>query len=199
MENPRNTQNKTNEKKSRPKLSLRGKRTITIALALIVFILVAFLVAQFSKKTDFEITKDILKARTYDQVQPGDDVTDSQYVTFDAFFLKDLNGDGIAEQVRGTCNNISGRDTLYMELRVVTDGYLKDGKITINGQNYNLSTAIVKDNEISKNYITTDLHDVDFNDIQNGTQKLLFGVVKTSRSIIGNDTNNYSRIGSAVF
>jgi len=70
---------------------------------------------------------------TYEEVKPSDKNTESEYVTFDSFFLKDLNGDGVADAIRGTCNEVGKQYALYFELRVLNNGYLKDGVITIEG------------------------------------------------------------------
>ena len=58
-------------------------------------------------------------AMTYPQVQTGEESTNSQYIKFDSYFFKDLNNDGIADKVRGTCKEIGESDTLYMELEVL--------------------------------------------------------------------------------
>ena len=103
------------------------------------------------------------------------------YVRFDAFFLRDLDQDGIAEGVRGTCKEIGDKDTLYMEVNVLTNGYLEDGAtIEINGdRNFYFETAIVKDNEIKENYIGDNTGKIELKEMKNGTQKLLMGTVKS--------------------
>lgn len=59
-------------------------------------------------------------------------------------------------------------------------GYLKDGKININGQNFRLDTAIVADDVISKNYIDSDTKEINFvPKVENGTQKLIEAKVKS--------------------
>ena len=63
-------------------------------------------------------TAELEVSKTYEEVQEGDEVTQSEYVKFDAFFLRDLDGDGYAESIRGACREIGGEDTLYMELNV---------------------------------------------------------------------------------
>ena len=45
---------------------------------------------------------------------------------------RDLDGDGKAEKYDGTCKSVNTEDTLYIDLNVLTEGKLKDGKITIN-------------------------------------------------------------------
>lgn len=132
----------------------------------------------------------------------GDDAVDgTDNVKFSAFFLRDLDGDGYAESIKGTCKPIGGEDTLYMELVVQTEGYLKDAKVEIQGQNFYLQTAIPKDDQLKDNYIGNNVKVIEFNQANNGFQKLLTGIIRsgnysatgTKTSAIGNNKNNYSR------
>jgi len=174
-----------------------------IAITAIIIILATLI--NNTRKLNYNSAPEIARSMTYDQVQKGEEkITGTDYVTFDAFFLRDLNGDGIAEGIRGMCREISQSDTLYMELNVVTNGYLEDGLITINGTNSYFQTAIPKDNEIAENAIGNNIQEIKLNTINNGTQKLLTGTIcsgdyrytNTKASAIGNDTNNYSKINS---
>ena len=96
---------------------------------------------------------------------------------------------------------------MYMEINVLTQGVLKNGKIEINGQNFYLQTALPKDNELKNNYIGNNVQTFEFNDLNNGTQKMLFGVVRSGdytnenkiAEAIGNNINNYSKTNTVVF
>ena len=143
------------------------------------------------------------RAMTYDEVQPGEEATNTDYVTFDAYFLKDINNDGIADKVRGTCNEIGKSDDLYMDLTVLTNGYLKDAKITINSfdsghiensGNFYFATEIAADSQIKNNYISSDTKEIEFNTLENGTHVLLTG--KVNNAIRTEDC--YSKINSIV-
>ena len=183
---------------------MKGKRTkkITLsisALAVVTAIItvVALLVNTQNQKAKLLADPEIQKSMEYEQVQEGDEkVPNTDYVQFDAFFLRDLDGDGYAEQVRGMCRDINKTDTLYMNLNVLTNGKLVDGKITIKTSNMNLSTAIVEDNIIKQNYISNNTTEIALKDINNGTQKLIYGTVNASN--FGNDTNKYSQVNSVV-
>ena len=182
-----------------------------VILGIIVLLSTVILVTNvFKPKSETKNEKvndaELARAMEYARVEEGEEkvqITNGAgekenfgYVEFDAFFLRDLNGDGYAEGVRGTCKEIGKNDTLYMELNVLTKGYLKDGKITINGdRNFYFETAIVKDKEIKENYIGTDVNKIELNQINNGTQKLITGIVKSK---IGTNINNYSKIGSVT-
>ena len=176
------------------------KITLSISILAVVtaiITVVALLVNTQNKKAKLLADPEIQKSMEYEQVQEGDEkVPNTDYVQFDAFFLRDLDGDGYAEQVRGMCRDINKTDTLYMNLNVLTNGKLVDGKITIKTSNMNLSTAIVEDNVIKQNYISNNTTEIALKDINNGTQKLIYGTVNASN--FGNDINKYSQVNSVV-
>ena len=147
------------------------------------------------------ISPELARAMNYAQFEEGDDqVEGTDNVKFSAFFLRDLDGDGYAEKLKGTCKEIGEQDTLYMEVNVQTAGVLKDAKIQINGKNFYLQTALPKDNELKADYIGNNVKEIQFNQLTNGTQKLLTGIVKSGdysyssrkASAIGKDTSKYS-------
>ena len=143
------------------------------------------------------------RAMTYDEVQPGDEkITNTDYVTFDAYFLKDINSDGIADKVRGTCNEIGTSDDLWMELNVLTNGYLKDAKITINSYynstkedsgNFAFATEIAADSQIKEDYVGDNTREIEFNQLENGTHILLSGKVESWYNY-----SSYSKYGSVI-
>ena len=183
-------------------------RKIAISCALAIFAiaiaLVAILIANKGEKIKERTIvagPELARAMTYDQFQDGDeDINGTDYVKFGAFFLRDVNGDGYAEKIKGTCKQIGKEDTLYMELNVLTNGYLENGVITINGNNFYLQTAIPKDSEIKDNVISNNTKQISLNQINNGTQKLLTGIVRAGDytydsgryAAIGNDTTKMS-------
>ena len=180
---------------------MKNRKKVYIGIIAILAIILSSIICFNIFNKDEEVDTEILVSQRYDQVQKGDEAIDgTEYVTFDAFYLRDLDGDGYAEKLRGTCREIGTTDTLYMDLNVLTNGTLKDAKITINGKNFYFATALVKDTVISKDYISTNTKEIVLNDISNGTQKLIFGVVKSGdytypsnvASAIGNDIDNYS-------
>ena len=91
---------------------------------------------------------------TYKRFTDEDSKIDNcDYVQFIAFFTRDLDQDGYAEKIAGTCKKIGEKDTLYMDINVLTQGYLKNGQITLNAKNFTWTTAIVDDNIVDGNYI----------------------------------------------
>lgn len=197
------------------KLTKRNRITkiITIMVVMVSAIVGIYTVLNKKKVSKIEMTSELQRTQSYEDVKDGDnlitdtDGNDLSAVRFDAFFLKDKNGDGIADAIRGTCNEIGGQANLYMNLSVLEEGKLTDGKITINSENFYFNTSIVKDNEIKENYISSNTKEVYFKEIGNGTQKLLIGAIRsgdysntyTKTSAIGNDTNKYSKENSVTF
>ena len=178
------------------------KKTKKIGLIAIGILIIAGIIAilstKFVKKVDnmANITDpETLRAMSYGELTEGDaNVDNCDYVQFSAFFTRDLNKDGYAERVKGTCKEIGKTDTLYFDLNVLTQGYLKNGRITLNGKNFTWTTSMVDDNSIiDGNYIgqTSSIKLKD--EIKNGSQKLFFGTINSK---IGNNINNYSKVNS---
>ena len=181
-----------------------------IAIALVAIIIAIAIVSskvESSKKKSFMPDNELARAMTYDQFSDEDsNVEGTDYVKFGAFFLRDINNDGYAEKIKGTCKQVGKEDTLYMELNVLTNGYLENGVITINSDNFYLQTAIPKDSEVKDNIISNNTKQISLNQINNGTQKLITGIVRTGDysqasqkfAAIGNDTTKYSKINSVT-
>ena len=185
------------------------KNKIVIISSMIIALIVCLIMQSIQKeKTRIAtLSQENQRAMSYEQLTEADkNVEGTNNVKFSAFFLRDLNGDGYAESLKGTCKEIGKQDTLYMEINVLTAGYLKDGKIEIEGQNFYLNTTLPKDNELKDNYIGSNVKTIELNQINNGTQKTLMGFVKSGdysynsgiTSAIGNNINNYSRNDNKV-
>ena len=83
--------------------------------------------------------------------------------------------------------------------------YLKDAKITLNADNnFYFQTALPKDDELKDNYVGNNTKVIEFNTLNNGTQKMITGVVRSGdysyssrkNNAIGNNINNYSKVNS---
>ncbi len=191
-----------------PKKKTKLKAKLLVACsALMLAIISLTLLFSNSRKNEFHPTGEIARSMTYDTVDPGDEnINATEYVKFDAFFLRDLNGDGIADGIRGACRKIGESETLYMELNILTQGKLENGVITINNNNFYLQTAIPKDTEVKENAIGNNINKIELNTINNGTQKLLTGMVRSGdydyssskASAIENDTSKYSKENSVT-
>ena len=191
------------------KFSQKRIKILIILFAIIALITTAvFIILKKNNQTHLSsYDNELLRTMSYDQFVDGDEnIEATDNVKFSSFFLRDLDGDGYAEKLKGTCKQIGSQDTLYMEIIVQTEGYLKDAKIDINGQNFYLETALPKDNELKDNYIGNNVKKIEFEQLNNGTQKLLTGIVKSGDyssssskySAIGNNINNYSRNDNSI-
>ena len=192
------------------KMKLSNKKLIAggIAFVAIIVMLIAIMLNQpkvKNKRNGVVADSELARAMTYDPFNDGDDsIEGTNNVKFSAFFLRDVNNDGYAEKIKGTCKQIGKEDTLYMELNVLTDGYLENGVITVNSDNFYLQTAIPKDGEVKDNVISNNTKQIALNQINNGTQKLLTGIVRSGDysydsqkySAIGNDPSKYSKVNS---
>jgi|GEM_PF-1029244 len=140
--------------------------------------------------------KEIARSMTYDKVNNGDDsVSGTDFVKFDAFFTRDLDGDGYADMIRGSSRSVTENDILYFSLNVQTKGYLKDANIEVQGQNFKLKTAIIKDAVVAQNVISNNATNIPLNIVNAGTQRLFSGI---TISDIKNNINNYSKEDNKV-
>ena len=71
---------------------------------------------------------------------------------------------------------------------------MKDGKITIDGKNFKVSFKETQDRMLKKDYIGPSSI-IEFNDIYNGSQKLILGDISSN---LQNNINNYSRNDNKV-
>ena len=176
------------------------KKVITLIIFLIAVVAIGVFFINLGIKKDGKILNaQTLKSMTYNEVTDekvnSTDGNVCDFVEFSTFFTQDLNNDGNAEKVDGACREVSDSAQLYFRLSVLSKGYLKDGKININGQNFRLDTAIVADDVISKNYIDSDTKEINFvPKVENGTQKLIEAKVKSKIKNI----NDYSRNDNTV-
>ena len=181
--------------------------SVIVMCTLITSIIGIIITLNSSKKVSRLSSPEISRSMTYDRVEEGEEAVEgTENVKFDAFFLRDLDGDGYAEGIRGTCKEIGKEDTLYMEINVQTAGVLKNAKITINGQNFYLQTSLPRDEQLKDNYIGNNTKEIELNDLSNGTQKLITGFVRsgdytnnsTKIAAIGNDTSKYSKENNQI-
>ncbi len=166
-----------------------------IAIIILVAIVLSTFFAQKVNNTSKVLIAENLRAMNYEKVTEEEEKAQNEYVKFLAFFTRDLNGDGYAEKIKGTCKDLSDSDELYIELNVLTDGYLRDGVITVNAENFTWKTAIVSDNIVDGNYIgnTTKIRLQD--KISAGSQKMLWGTISSK---IENNINDYSKISTVT-
>ena len=195
------SKNKTNKKKI---LTKKNVSLIVILISILTVILVSFFMKRKKVNNLVAVSSENLRAMTYGEFSDDDSKTNSDYVRFGAFFLRDIDNDGVADKIKGTCREIGKEDILYMELNILTNGSFEDGKITINADNFYLQTAIPKDTEIKENAVGNNTKEIKLNTIGSGTQKLITGIVRAGDyssnsnyyAAIGNDTTKFSKINS---
>ncbi len=178
------------------------KAKIILIVVLMIITLISIILSMCVKNPKNINEAEMKVAKSYTQVEEDDDKTQSDFVKFDAYVLKDLDGDGKAEKLRGTCKEIGSQDTLYMQLNVNSEGTLKDAKIKIDGKNFFLSTSLVADNVINGNYISSNVNSIDLREIKEGTNALIQGLILSgdykysstkAYAIQSGNINNYSR------
>ncbi|MBP3255330.1 MAG: MucBP domain-containing protein [Clostridia bacterium] len=151
---------------------------IGVALLVLVALVASILIPNVQKLT---MSQEDRLAMTYKQFTDEDKkVEGCDNVEFLAYFLRDLNRDGIADKLAGTTMNVAGQDVLYMELNVVSDGTLEDGKITISeGNNYKVRfDNFIKDGFFAQNYINIeDGKEILLDNVNAGTQRLILSSI----------------------
>ena len=177
--NPRNT--KSEKGKLWQKFS--KKHTIiasTISAMFCILLLVCGITTNKISKLN-AMDPELRRAIRYEQFEEGSDNVEGTEddIKFSAFFLRDINGDGYAEKIKGTCKEINLNDNLYMELSVQGEAYLEDAIIEINGTNFSFLGNIAKDEQLKDNYFGN-TNRIEFNTIRNGSQRLLEGQIKSS-------------------
>ena len=175
-----------------------NKKVIGISVAILVFVITLVCVL-FKVQSDLKASKmnDFEHLRSMEYAVVTDDdikVENCDNVTFSAFFTRDLDGDGYAERLNGTCKELGNSDVLYMDINVFSEGRLENAKITLNSSNFKWTTSLVKDNIIDADYLG-ETNSVSFKTLQSGTQKLLWGTISDN---IGNNINNYSKVNSVT-
>ncbi len=178
------------------KMNGRGKSKIITGiiatLAIFVLAIIAYVNNNISKNQTVQSIADpeILRSLNYEQVSEEEEKGENEYVKFLAFFTRDLDGDGYAEKLKGTCKNINSTDELFIELNVLTDGYFKNGQIRLDAGNFTWETAIISDSIVAGNYMGKTKSINLCNNIPAGSQKIMWGTVKSD---IGNNIYNYSK------
>ena len=174
------------------------KKKVTIAI-LAVFVLAIAIIIGTRFTNEVKMTAEDRRAMTYEQVTDDDAVDGTDFVKFGAYFLRDLNKDGEAELLLGTCKELGSSDDLYINLNVLTEGYLEDAVITIDSNNFCLKTQEVTNGDLKTDYVGEDVGKIEFNTLNAGTQKLIIGQVRSGiysdgekNSALGNNINNYT-------
>ena len=166
---------------------LRRKETKIIAAVITILLLFVGLLVG-TVKTNKTANPELAMEKTYNVITGDDEYADEgHHVIFSAFFARDLDGDGRDEKILGSCNNTKGSDTLLINVGVNSDGYLKDGKVTISAKqgnvknfNYQVSMLAGEDDILAHDYVSNNVTTIEFKDIHAGRQKLINGNIRAA-------------------
>ena len=136
--------------------------------------------------------------KDYIRVEDDDEKIDgTDYVTFDAFFLKDTDGDGEAEGYRGSRIINRGSDKLYFELKILGDVTLKDAKIEFDSSNVVVSGTVPRSSIVPKSEYSSDFKTITLNStIGNGISSFFYLNVSPR---IDKDLNKYIGNNKVIF
>lgn len=169
------------------KINLRNKKIILLsALASILVIIgIVSFVFNKSKVDNYTYNLDLDRAeieqmKKYPRVKENESIVEEcPNVEFDAFFDRDLDGDGYTERIHGSCIQIGKQDTIYMELKVNLEGELRNAQIDINSDNFYFETVLPKSEDIAQNAISDNTKTIYLQNIEAGKQVSLTGNVKS--------------------
>ena len=167
-------------------------KSFFIVVAILVFMVSLFIRKNINKQVS-NLSAEDLRSLNYEELNDEDMyVENCRNVQFGAYFARDINGDGYADKLLGTCKQVGSPDTLWINVNVSGDGYLKNGEIAINSKNFNYKTNIQKGPQIKENYVSSDTKNIKLNDLSSGNNCAIMG------QILSNIKNkeSYSEINS---
>lgn len=138
----------------------------------------------------------------YTAVQNGDDaITNTNFVTFDAYFLN--NG----QKVRGAYlpftkkepygYNVATTD-LWMEIKVLSNGSLRNGKLLFTRDNVAEGFALIEDDFVKADAVGNNIPSVSLKDIPTGTTKLFKIKVAANVNKFFSNDNKVKLVGDHV-
>ena len=152
---------------------------------------------------NFSNTKDInAKTGDYTAVQWGEErVTGTNFVTFDAYFLKNGNkyrGEYLPYTKKGEVDyNVASKD-LWVELRVLGNGSLRNAKLLFTQDNVDEKFALLESDIIANDTVGTNKGQVNLKEIRNGTTVLFRVNVNANLKKFKSDENKVKLVGEHV-
>ena len=152
---------------------------------------------------NFSNTKDInAKTGDYTAVQWGEErVTGTNFVTFDAYFLKNGNkyrGEYLPYTKKGEVDyNVASKD-LWVELRVLGNGSLRNAKLLFTQDNVDEKFALLESDTIANDTVGTNKGQVNLKEIRNGTTVLFRVNVNANLKKFKSDENKVKLVGEHV-
>ena len=152
---------------------------------------------------NFSNTKDInAKTGDYTAVQWGEErVTGTNFVTFDAYFLKNSNkyrGAYLPYTKKGEVDyNVASKD-LWVELRVLGNGSLRNAKLLFTQDNVIERFSLPESATIANDVIGVNANQVNLKEINNGTTVLFRVNVNANMKKFKSDENKVKLVGEHV-
>ena len=152
---------------------------------------------------NFSNTKDInAKTGDYTAVQWGEErVTGTNFVTFDAYFLKNsqkYRGEYLPYTKKGEVDyNVASKD-LWVELRVLGNGSLRNAKLLFTQDNVDEKFALLESDTIANDTVGTNKGQVNLKEIRNGTTVLFRVNVNANLKKFKSDENKVKLVGEHV-
>ena len=152
---------------------------------------------------NFSNTKDInAKTGDYTAVQWGEErVTGTNFVTFDAYFLKNsqkYRGEYLPYTKKGEVDyNVASKD-LWVELRVLGNGSLRNAKLLFTQDNVDEKFALLESDTIANDTVGTNKGQVNLKEIRNGTTVLFRVNVNANLNKFKSDENKVKLVGEHV-
>ena len=154
---------------------------IFVILSILAMVIIANVKNETNKKLAYLNSPEVLRSVNYPEVQPGDEKVDGcdNKVNFSAYFTKDIDGDGRAEKLYGSCQSIGSTSQLFIDVNIDGDGHIEDGVITIDGQNFSLAMNMLKDNLLKNNVVSEDVRSIELNNVVSGNSEVLIGAISS--------------------
>ena len=162
----------------------RSNKVKKVILAIFVAVVAILGIATTATKIANNQKAKVMPASThvtgqYDLVQPGDEnLPETPNVQFDAYFLNDSvkTRGALLGPINGPVLTSIPTKELYMELKVLSEGYLKNGRIEFSTTNSKFVANLVPDNIINGQYIGN-VNSIALKKIDNGTIRVIRGEV----------------------
>ena len=170
---------------------ISSRKSIILAVLFAILVAINAIVVtnvKSSKKIAAATSQNNLAAIEYDELADSDIYAkntetgdECRNVIFKAFFPKDIDGDGQVEEMLGSCEDNAN---LYIDIGVQNGGRLVNGRIAVNGQNFDLETTELADDVLAQNYIGKNIRLFQLKTMQSGTQKLIIGNIHTKLTTV---------------
>ena len=152
---------------------------------------------------NFSNTKDInAKTGDYTAVQWGEErVTGTNFVTFDAYFLKNsqkYRGEYLPYTKKGEVDYYVASKDLWVELRVLGNGSLRNAKLLFTQDNVDEKFALLESDTIANDTVGTNKGQVNLKEIRNGTTVLFRVNVNANLKKFKSDENKVKLVGEHV-